>query len=75
MREKSELAEKVGEHIRDLRRQRKRSQEDFAEDCEIHRTYMGAIERGEKVISIDMAKKVVNALGFTLSQFFSQIEE
>lgn len=75
MKEKSDLAVKVGEQIRRLRRERKRSQEDFAEDCGIHRTYMGAIERGEKVVSIDMVRRVVGVLGLTLSQFFSQIGE
>lgn len=75
MKDKSELAVKVGERVRHLRRERKRSQEDFADDCGVHRTYIGAIERGEKVISIDMANRVVGALGLTLSQFFAQIGE
>ncbi len=75
MKEKSDFAVRVGAQVRRLRLERKRSQEDFAEDCGIHRTYMGAIERGEKVVSIEMAKRVVGALGLTLSQFFSQIGE
>lgn len=75
MKEKSDFAVRVGAQVRRLRLERMRSQEDFAEDCGIHRTYMGAIERGEKVVSIEMAKRVVGALGLTLSQFFSQIEE
>jgi transcriptional regulator with XRE-family HTH domain len=75
MREKSELAVKFGEEVRQLRSNRKRSQEDFAEDCGIHRTYVGAIERGEKVVSLDMAKRVTAALGLTLSQFLARIGE
>ena len=31
---------------------------------------MGAVERGEKVVSIDMAKRIVSALGTDLSGFF-----
>lgn len=66
---------KFGEEVRQLRSNRKRSQEDFAEDCGIHRTYVGAIERGEKVVSLDMAKRVTTALGLTLSEFLARIEE
>lgn len=36
-----------GARVRKLRTQRGRSQEAFAHDCGLHRTYIGAIERGE----------------------------
>ena len=75
MKEKSELAIKIGVGVRRLRLEKKRSQEDFADDCGIARAYMGNIERGEKVISVDMAKRVVTGLGLTLSQFFAEIGE
>ena len=75
MEEKSELAVKVGAEIRRLRMARNRSQEDFADDCKIHRTSMGAIERGERVITIDTAKRVIGTLGMTLGEFFNGIEE
>lgn len=73
--EKSQLAVKVGQEIRRLRRLKNRSQEDFADDCGVHRTSMGAIERGERVITLDTAKRVVNTLGITLGEFFSGIDE
>ena len=41
----------------------------------LHRTYMGAIERGEKTMTLETAKKVIGALGLTLGQFFQQIVE
>lgn len=66
---------KVGAEIRRIRQEQKRSQESFADDCGINRTYMGNIERGEKVISIDMAKRLAAGLGLTLSQLFAGIEE
>jgi len=73
--EKSQLAVKVGLEIRRLRRLKNRSQEDFADDCGVHRTSMGAIERGERVITIDTAKRVVSTLGITLGEFFTGIGE
>jgi transcriptional regulator with XRE-family HTH domain len=75
MVEKSELAVKVGAEIRRLRLERHRSQEDFADDCRIHRTSMGAIERGERVITINTAKRVVRTLGMTLGEFFAGVGE
>jgi transcriptional regulator with XRE-family HTH domain len=75
MKEQSEFAIKIGAGIRRLRLERKRSQEDFADDCGIARSYMGAIERGEKIISVVMARRVVTGLGITLSQFFAEIGE
>jgi len=76
MKEKSELAVKIGVEVRRRRRdERGRSQEDFADDCGIARAYMGVIERGETVVSVDMAKRIVTGLGLTLGEFFTGIGE
>lgn len=75
MMEKSEFALKVGAEIRRLRLERGRSQEDFADECGVHRTYMGSVERGEKVMSIEMARRIVSTLGVSLSQFFVGVGE
>jgi transcriptional regulator with XRE-family HTH domain len=40
-----------GEAIRRARKSSGRSQEEFAEICGLHRTYIGQVERGEKNIS------------------------
>lgn len=69
------LTRKVGEEIRRLRRAADFSQEGFADQCGVHRTYMGAIERGEKTMTLETAKKVIGALGLTLGQFFQHIAE
>lgn len=72
---KTELTVKVGAEIRRLREEQRRSQEGYADEIGIHRTYQGSIERGETVISIEMAKRVVGGLGLTLSQFFALVGE
>ena len=75
MNTKSELDVKIGAEIRRRRLEQKRSQEAFADDCRIHRTYMSSIERGEKAVSVDMAKRVMTGLGTTLGEFFTSIGE
>jgi len=57
-----------------LRTQRGWSQEQFADVCGVHRTYMGHLERGEKNVSFSSIVKVANALGVPLSKMFDGLE-
>lgn len=57
---KSELRA-LGGSIRTQRKQLGISQEDFAELCDLHRTYVGQIERGEKNISFSNVLRVAKA--------------
>ncbi|HZT40851.1 MAG TPA: helix-turn-helix transcriptional regulator [Chthonomonadaceae bacterium] len=61
--------------IRQLRREQGLSQEEFADLCGLHRTYVGAIERGEKTVTIETAYKIVSALNLSLSAFFLRLEQ
>lgn len=72
----SDLAVRVGKAISLLRLERKgRSQEAFAIDCGIGRSYMGIIERGEASMTIDMAETIASGLDMTLGEFFTAVLE
>jgi len=65
----------LGKHIRELRLKRGFSQESFADHCGLHRTYMGAIERGERNLTLQTLLTVSKGLGMTLSQLVSGLEK
>lgn len=58
---KSELR-LLGETVRRGRKNLRVSQEDFAELCDLHRTYIGQVERGEKNISFINILRIAKAL-------------
>ena len=56
-------AKKLGNHVRRLRDLAGISQEELAERCGLHRTYVGSVERGERNISLDNIVLLSRALG------------
>jgi transcriptional regulator with XRE-family HTH domain len=69
-----DLLQRLGQRIRDLRHQRGWSQEEFADVCGVHRTYMGHIERGEKNISFSSLARVAGALSVPISDLLVGLE-
>lgn len=70
---KEMISVKLGNKIKELRTYKKYSQESFADKIGIHRTYMGAIERGEKNITIVTAKRISEGLDMSLSELLNEI--
>ena len=55
----------VANNIRRRRQDAGLSQEALADKCDLHRTYIGAIERGERNLTVNTLAKVAEALGCT----------
>lgn len=72
--EKTPIAVEFGILVRRLRTEAGLSQEEFAHRVGIHRTYAGAVERGEKTVTIETAHKLAQALELSLSQLFALLE-
>ena len=64
------IKQAVGKRIQSLRKAKKLSQEELAEQAGIHRTYMGAVERGEKNATIETLQKIATALGVKVGDLF-----
>jgi transcriptional regulator with XRE-family HTH domain len=60
----------LGVRVRELRGERGRSQEAFAQDCGLHRTYIGSIERGEVNPSLLNVYRLADALGVPVETLF-----
>jgi transcriptional regulator with XRE-family HTH domain len=57
--------------LRELRHERKWSQEKLAEAADMHRTYLAGIERALRNPSLENLAKLANALDITLAELFS----
>jgi transcriptional regulator with XRE-family HTH domain len=68
-----EVHKKLGQRIAELRKKKGFSQEAFAHECGFHRSYMGAVERGEKNITLAMVNKVAKALKISLAELFKGV--
>jgi len=52
----------LGDNVKSTRLKRGLSQDNLAEKAELHRTYIGGIERGERNVSILNIERIAKAL-------------
>lgn len=57
---------KFGNRVRELRKEKNLSQEELSYKADLHRTYIGMIERAEKNITLANIEKIANALGTSI---------
>ncbi len=62
----SNINKEVGFRIREARQERGLSQEKLAALADLHRAYIGQIERGEKNIGLKNLEKIAKALGVNI---------
>jgi transcriptional regulator with XRE-family HTH domain len=66
------VKKRFGAQMRRLRKARKMSQEDVAYAAGLDRSYLGAIERGEKNLSLVNIHRIANALQVETGELFRQ---
>jgi ribosome-binding protein aMBF1 (putative translation factor) len=69
-----EILQKLGDRIRNTRKRIGFSQEAFAEECGLHRTAVGLLERGMSIPMLDTLLIVSQHLGMPLSKFVARTQ-
>jgi len=64
------LRKLIGERVRMIRKQRGFTQEELGERAQLKYSYIGAVERGTRNISLDSLEKIISALNTDLGTFF-----
>lgn len=72
--EKKSVLVKFGKAVRSVRNAAGISQEELADRTEIHRTYIGGIERGERNPTLIMIARIAKALGISASHLIQLTE-
>lgn len=62
-----------GQRVRELRLSAGFSQEELAERCGLHRTYIGGIERGERNVGVLNLLQLARALRVRPGELFSDV--
>lgn len=65
----------LAENLRKHRLSLSVSQEQFADICDLHRTYISDIERGIRNVSIDNIEHIANALNISASELLKEDKE
>ena len=69
------IEEKFGAVLRTIRNAKGLSQEKLSFATDLHRTYIGSIERGERNVSLKNIIIICRALEISPSDFFMEIEK
>ena len=69
----SDILQRFGERVRELRAAAEYSQEVFAEECDLDRTYMGGIERGERNLGLRNIERIAEALDITIAELMEGV--
>lgn len=62
----------LAENLRKFRKTQGYSQEELASRCDLHRTYIGSVEREERNVSLSTLEVLARALGVSVPELLTQ---
>ena len=62
----------LAENIRAYRKSSQISQEELADRCNLHRTYIGSVERGERNVTLKTLETLALALGVSVPELLTK---
>ena len=66
------LTQILADNIRAYRKVRHISQEELADMCDLHRTYVGSVERGERNVTLSTLEIFAVALGVSVPELLTK---
>jgi transcriptional regulator with XRE-family HTH domain len=69
-----DIKQKLGQRIKQLRKEQDLSQEALAYKAEVDRTYVTDVENGRRNVSIEILERLIAALEVSFSEFFNSKE-
>jgi len=73
MEKKHETLRKFGLKLRELRQAKRLSQETFASQCGLDRTYISGVERGVRNISLANISLIAAALDISIAELMEEV--
>ncbi|WP_339687973.1 helix-turn-helix transcriptional regulator [Gimesia maris] len=73
MAKRADILVRFGQRVRKLRKEQGYSQENFAYTCELDRTYIGGIERGERNLSLRNIERIADTLKVSLAELMEGV--
>ena len=70
----NDIIKLFGDRVKYYRKQQKLSQEKLSELCELHPTYIGQIERGEKKASLETIMRICRGLQISPESLFEKLD-
>ena len=70
-----EIRAAYGKAVRTIRQDKKISQEELADLCGLHRTYISDVELGKRNVSLENIDKIAQALQVKKSELFVEVEQ
>ncbi|WP_417390491.1 helix-turn-helix domain-containing protein [Gimesia sp.] len=73
MAKRADILKRFGARVRELRKEQGYSQENFAYACELDRTYMGGIERGQRNVALRNIERIADTLGISVAELMDGV--
>ena len=67
-----EITQILADNVRSFRKAKNLSQEEFADMCGFHRTYVGSVERGERNVTLSTIETFASALGVSVPELLTK---
>ena len=71
----SDIVVRFGKAIRTIRHQAGISQEELAERCGLHRTYVSDVELGKRNVSLENIERFSRSLNVSLTDLFAEVDK